>query len=550
MPAESPKRALETALRQRILITSRSGLQVDISESSWVILLNKGKGQVLKVEWIYSESITAAERHLILEVVVNYVRTKAASTALGVVTSIKPYLLKGIPTLNQLKGLWSGLKVNQKKGLNQFFGTLVRLAYEDFDDYHRFTSANLEKTKIKALDSSKGALSEVEFDSLIKQVNEGVDNLNWEAFRSIEFYRKEKLFGRLKSKVANKLLLSIVRRPIQLVALKWADLIPAGQSFNDPAIRSLDEVSSVGGHTLQLRVYLAKARGIKKLRDAPERYPLHLSEKLSDLLNNYKRVVYSGIEQLMGLYNIRVSELELLTLMDDMPIFPHHDVFNVNVSSFQEFRALFNKCSMAYHGSENAVTQNIRAVKVNSDRSPDCIVTSNRIRHTVLTRGAQDGLSAVQLARTTGVTVPAARHYVDLDYTSRSMIDSKYAGNEFLKHAFSGSLSVATDGEDAIFDAYFNPVGAPRDADNCGNCLVNMGKPLGCYGCPNFRPMLEADHRAVLEQANTKLDINRRSLLNPLHKRSIEKIETQIVWIKITIDLCDEIRLNGLALNA
>ncbi|PBP73130.1 hypothetical protein CCL15_08805 [Pseudomonas syringae] len=550
MPVESLDCNLETAIRQRLLITSRSGLLVDVSESSWVILPNKGKGQVLNVEWIYSVGISAAERHLILEVIVTYVRTKAASTALSVATGIKPYLSKGIPTLNQLKAIWSGLKVNQKKGLNQFFATLVRLAHEDFEDYHRFTSANLEKNKSKALDGSKGAFSEVEFDSLIKQINDGVDSINWQAFKSIEFYRKEKLFGRLKSKVANKLLLSIVRRPIQLVALKWADLIPTGRSFNDPAIRSLDEVGSVGGCTLQLRVYLAKARGLRNLRDAPERYPLHLSEKLSDLLSSYKQVVYSGLEQLMRLYNIRVSELELLTVMDDMPIFPRYDVFNVAISSFEEFRVLFSKGSMAYHGSEHSITQNIRNIKVTSDRSSDCIVSSNRIRHTVLTRGAQDGLSAVQLARTTGVTVPAARHYVDLDYTSRSIIDSKYAGNEFLKHAFSESISAATDGEDAIFDGYFNPVGAPKDVKSCGVCLINMGKPLGCYGCPNFRPMLEADHRAVLEQANTKLEINRRSLPNPLHKRSIEKIEMQIVWVKITIDLCDEIRLNGRALNA
>jgi hypothetical protein len=33
----------------------------------------------------------------------------------------------------------------------------------------------------------------------------------------------------------------------------------------------------------------------------------------------------------------------------------------------------------------------------------------------------------------TGVTVPAARHYIDLDYVSRREIDTKYIGNEFLK---------------------------------------------------------------------------------------------------------------------
>ncbi|MGA4816392.1 hypothetical protein ACPA9J_20675 [Pseudomonas aeruginosa] len=85
------------------------------------------------------------------------------------------------------------------------------------------------------------------------------------------------------------------------------------------------------------------------------------------------------------------------------------------------------------------------------------MATSNRIRHTVVTRGAQNGLPAVQLAKMTGVTVPAARHYIDLDYVSRREIDTKYIGNEFLKKAFSHTLTVVPEGDEVIVDNKFNP---------------------------------------------------------------------------------------------
>ncbi|MNP01699.1 hypothetical protein D3C76_935230 [compost metagenome] len=94
--------------------------------------------------------------------------------------------------------------------------------------------------------------------------------------------------------------------------------------------------------------------------------------------------------------------------------------------------------------------------------------------------------------------------------------------------------------DEVIVDHNFNPVGGARNERVCYNCSTVMGRPLSCYGCPNFRPILEADHRSVLEAAEDKLTVNRNALLNPLHTRSIEKLERQIVWVKLTIAVCDE----------
>ena len=148
------------------------------------------------------------------------------------------------------------------------------------------------------------------------------------------------------------------------------------------------------------------------------------------------------------------------------------------------------------------------------------------------------------------VTVPAARHYVDLDYESRRQIDTKYIGNVFLRKAFCNPLIEVSECDEVILDSNFNPVGGSHNKKSCINCSTVLGRPLGCYGCPNFRPILEADHRSVLVIAEEKLAINRGSLVNPLLARSIEKLERQIVWVKLTISICDEYIIEQRAIDA
>ncbi|MCH2341314.1 hypothetical protein ACGFZ7_02095 [Pseudomonas sp. NPDC047963] len=530
-------------------ITAKSGLVINTSDDVWILLPNMGKGRKVHVGWVRSWGISDEDRALIIDVFAYFVRTKAASTASGVVTNVKPLLTDGIPTLIKVKSIWSGLKTNNKKGLNQFFGALVRHGYERFYEFHNFTRRHLDKHEINALDPSKGALSDIEFDSLAKQVNAELQSFDWARDRMISFYRSQQ-YGVIRNLVTNKLLLAIVRRPIQISVLKWSDVIPSGASFQDTGIRTEDEIGAAGGQTLQLRVFVAKATGGLFSRSCPERYPLHLSEDTSILLIKFKKLVLKGISLLIELGGIEVDETEVLELMDNMPMFPESSLFNLQFNSLEFFRALFTPRSTAYHTSETTIAQTIRRIRVSSDRSVECNATSNRIRHTVLTRGARDGLPASHLAKITGVTVPAARHYVDLDYESRRQIDTKYIGNVFLRKAFCNPLIEVSECDEVILDSNFNPVGGSHNKKSCINCSTVLGRPLGCYGCPNFRPILEADHRSVLVIAEEKLAINRGSLVNPLLARSIEKLERQIVWVKLTISICDEYIIEQRAIDA
>lgn len=531
-------------------ITVKSGMVVNVLSDEWHILPNKGKGHKIKVEWIHNSSMDAEDKKLILDVLIHYVRTKSASTAAGIVFNTKPFLINGIPTLTSIRAAWSGLRTNNKKGLNQFFGTISKLGYKRFDEYHQFTGNNLDKEEPKSLDSSKGALSEIEFDSLAKQLNDKLRHFDWLFPRELSFYSQgPKGFGELRNNVTNKLMLSTVRRPIQLSILKWADLIPTGESFNDENIKQSDELGSIGAQALQLRVFYAKEGGGQSSRSFPERYPIYVSEDLSSILINYKKLYLTGLLLHLKSLGMNLEPTELLHIMNDMPMFPENTLFSTQFDSIGVFRSLFTPVSTAFHISDSRVARAIRKIEIVSDRLSDCLATNNRIRHTVLTRGAQEGLSATQLARITGVTVPAARHYIDMDYQSRQMIDANFVGNEFLKQAFSSTITLVPDGDEIIFDQQFNEIGRAQCKASCMSCSAALGRPLACYGCPNFRPILEADHRAVLKLAEEKLRVNRTAILNPLHIRSIEKLKRQVEWVKLTITTCDEIIMTQRAID-
>lgn len=534
-------------LNQAMLVTAKSGLKINIMDGQWKILSNVSKGHAIPVAWLHDSLMPDDEWQLCVDVFIWYVRTKSAGTVFGIVGNTKDHLAKGIPDLTQLKGKWSGLPTHQKKSLNQFFGTLCKLGHKRFNDFHAFTRAHLDKEKRNTLDPKTGSMTGFEFDSLAKLINTSLGAVDWSQQRDLAFYRSN-AFSKVRTFVANKLMLSTVRRPIQLSVLKWCDLIPAGASFKDRNISPHNELSSLGSPTLQLRVFYAKEKRDSHQRSHPERYPIHLSEDLSETLHQYKRLCLHGLQLALEESGLAVSEQDLIHMVTNVPIFPDVELFKWEMHSLELFKHAFTEASSLFHAADQMLTMELRGIP--SDRAPTCTASNNRIRHTVLTRGAQAGLPAAQLARITGVTVPAARHYVDMDYESRRLVDVNYVGNEFLRRAFSGSISLAQEGEEEILGHDFNEVGGAKSARTCKTCKTDLGRPLGCYGCPNFRPILEANHRAELQIAIDKLSANRAFLLNPLEANSIRKLQKQIEWIKLTIGVCDEMLARRSAIDA
>jgi hypothetical protein len=522
-------------------IEAKSGLMVHVTADTWQLLPTVQRGWKVDVSWIWDTNLPETDRSTILEVYTQYARTRAASTTAGIIASTKAFLSSGIPDLPALQGKWSGLRKHQKKRLNQFFATLVKLGRSEYQAHHEFTKANLDAETSNILHPQKGALDEKEYESLCAFLNLRLQSVDWDAERTIDFFESKDLFGRIRAAVSNKLLTMIVRRPIQISALKWCDLIPAGCSFEDESIDSAHEVGDIGNGQLQLRVFYAKRTGSDNWRDTPEQYPIPLSESMSDTLIRYKQLFNCGLGLLLERSNLQISHQQLLAITKYMPIFMSVDFYRLTFSRIGDVASLFTFYSRAFHCSGAAIASSMHWVPVESARTKECRATSNRLRHTVLTRGAQHGFDATTLATITGVTTPAARHYIDLDYESRRMIDDLYLGSRFLSEIFTAPLEEIPEDDECVTDQAFNPVGGLRSTQNCATCPSLMGRPVGCYGCNNFRPILEADHGRVLKYAESKLAANSTRLLSPKDKLSLEKLEKQISRIRMTIKACDEV---------
>lgn len=156
--ARTRRLELRTSQNQALVMTAKSGLAVNILDDEWKIFPTKSKGHTIPISWLHDSQMPDEDWQLVVDVYVHYVRTKAASTASGVVTNTKTHVVNGIPSIINLKSKWSGLKTNQKKGLNQFFSTLVALGHKRFGELHAFTAAHLDKEVRNHLDPSKGAL--------------------------------------------------------------------------------------------------------------------------------------------------------------------------------------------------------------------------------------------------------------------------------------------------------------------------------------------------------------------------------------------------------
>ncbi|WP_372747173.1 hypothetical protein [Litorivivens sp.] len=532
---------LQQALRtwEPKIITAKSGLTVDVTDDVWQLLPTASRGWTVDMSWVWSTAIPDEDRYHMLTAYLFYATTKEASTMANVVCRTKKSFSSGIPSLVTLKSRWSGLPTHQKKGLSQFFSALNKLGYKQYSEYHSFTKAHLDKEKLQMLDPHRGSLNEQEFDSFCASLNLRLKSLDWNAAESLDFFRSP-AFGYLAFSVSSKLLTATVRRPVQLAMLKWSDVIPVGSEFRDPQIDPSNEIGSVGINQLQLRFFYAKHKG-GSWRTTPEMYPIALTTQVSEVIVRYKRLYVHCVRLWLAENGCKVSYEKAQELVWDMPVFVQISLFEQPIMSTEDLRKLFTPESRGFHASAASISNVISRVAVESSRVKDCKVTSNRIRHTVLTRGAQAGYTATTLAKITGVTVPAARHYIDLDYESRLMIDELYVGSEFLASIFSDPLEAVSGSDTEVLDHKFNSVGGLKDKKGCTTCSAATGRPIGCYGCNNFRPILEANHTEVLELAELKLEANSKQLLSPEEKFSIEKLTKQIGWIKRTINVCNQV---------
>ena len=439
---------------------------------------------------------------------------------------------------------WLSLKESNKKSLSDFFRFSIKKAnFPKFKALDDFASKHRPKTELGSniLDPEKGVYSEIEYDSIKEQLRLATTNLK----KTCENAQDVHAFSLL---IASQLLIALVRRPTQLVQLKWSDALPVGQKFSDH--RSLKKESVPEKEFLFTDIECLHIRTFKGkdglFRGNAERNSHRLEPDLSLLLLIYHQQYESVFINLLEKQGISLTQDERQKIMLCCPILPEYQLFTMQYGTKSNLFNAIGRSSNAFHKTSANLINNLgefcAGLSFKSDRinSDDLQLANNRLRHTVLTSGAQQGLSAPYLASITGVTEQAVQPYIELSFEARLEIDLAFAEKDVLRKF--GNMSVKhlqkQDGF-VVRNEFDEEIGIRANPTNCTSCSSKMGMPLGCYPCDNFTAFDEANHQQYLDKALKKYEVNKLEN-NPVVLKKLKKI---ILYIQATIKICEERKL-------
>ena len=390
------------------------------------------------------------------------------------------------------------------------------------------------------LDETTGAYSEIERDNLL------------EALRIETLYALKNEFGttlrltRLRNVLACQMMVAIVRRPTQLVKIKWCDLLRLGQAFTSHKESNRNWQPLTQHHfsdveQLHLRTFKGKTGNFRV--DAESRSH-RLEPNLSELLLQYYQVYETTLCASLSMNNIVLSESETKELMQRLPLFPDQSLFTAEFDTKENLFQSVSDTSEAFHLFSGTLTANIaylfnEKLSIKSDRvaHKPLAFKNNRWRHTQLTLAAWMGLSPAQVAAITGVTVDSIKDYLDLKAPERVKIDEAFAGNSVIQRFDSVSSKKLQQHSDFKVKSPFDEeMGHKLNPADCSSCQSKDAAPMGCYPCDNFRPLETANHQQYLDKVERKLAINSQSG----HPATVKRLQTIALYIRKTIMLCEE----------
>ncbi|MFM2585041.1 hypothetical protein [Vibrio campbellii] len=390
------------------------------------------------------------------------------------------------------------------------------------------------------LDDTIGSYSEIERDNLLEAIR--IETLN--ALDS-EF-TKLSSFTRLRAILSCQLMIAIVRRPTQLVKLKWCDLKPVGQAFkshkeNDLNWQPLTQHHFSDVEQLHLRTFKGKDGEFRRNAEARSH---RLEPDLSELLLRYYQVYEAYLCASLSQSTITLTRSETKELMQRLPLFPDQSLFSAKFATKENLFNSVSNTSKGFHISSDALTTCIAHIfqkryDIKSDRVAHrrLGLKSTRWRHTVITQAVWLGLSNAQIATISGVTVGAILPYMDLKAAERVKIDEAYAGNSVIQRFDSVSAKqLQQHTEFKVKSPFDEEMGHKLNPANCTSCQSKGAAPMGCYPCDNFRPLETANHQQYLDKAERKLAINSKSG----HPSTVKRLKTIILYIRVTIALCKE----------
>ena len=539
LPSEFARLGFETRFKAK-----NPSYSFNLLDDCWEI----GRDELLDLTWTKEESLEVS-KYIAVRL---FIGIRAQKLSVGTVQNDNARLRKIGANLNSrlcFQRYFNGLAPYEANRVRILFKTIdtnesaaFKLIKEMFKDIIEFTkiqtSSYQQDPTTQILCPKKGVYSEEEEEIINNSLRVETASLlnSLDAFESVR-----KPFGRLRYLIGLILLRTIFRRPSQLSQMKWCDVLKVGQRFKDHRFgrqnsTPVEEFEFSDVDQLHLRIFKGKTG---EFRGEAEYRSIRLEPELSRLILIYRTAYKNLLLENLQEQAICLSDESINEVIARCPLFPQMNLFE---HAFQGQSGLFKEVSYQsdiFHCKVSKFGGSLRELSesfnLSSSRNPQLRITNNRSRHTVLTSGAWQGLSRAQLCRITGVGEEAIKPYIELDVKGRVLIDEAMAKNSIVSK-FSLKSVKDLQNETLFSNELDEPIGAIEDEAPCNSCQAKLAKPLGCYGCDNFRPLIEADHSQNLRRIEQKIDFNKETAPSA----TLQMLARSAVYIRATIALIRE----------
>jgi len=443
------------------------------------------------------------------------------------------------------------LSANNKNKAKSFFGSVAEdqvseaeILKSQFEPIINFLNAQsyIQYNSLKGIfDPEKGVYTDEEENEIQEKLRIRIGQLLQSLNKDVapQPYK----LNELGDVIGLTLLKTIHRRPIQLSWIKWVDLLPVGVSFKDHRYAKQSpapdkEIDFTDIERLHLRTFRAKSG--YGFRESAEVRSHRLEPELSKLLAIYKYFYKSCLANHLNQQGVVLGSDEEEDLISRCPLLPEVNLFRQKYENKKNLFATLGYQSNAMHRDHKVITFRLKKesknLQLTSSRIQQFNISNNRSRHSVITRAVEQGYSPEQVAAITGVTTDAIAAYMNLDMTGRNEINEAMARVKIFAQYGKLGIDELTKLDGFIVKNEFDEVqGMIKRTDNCHTCLSKLCKPLGCYGCVNFRPYLEADHQENLRRIEDKITFN-----DGADQQVLKKLYNSRIYVRAVITLIHE----------
>ena len=522
---------------------SKDGFPFNAFDDRWMLKAGRKKGMVVYLDWLSKSQFTEDAK---MDIRMS-LGAMAEKLSFCTVNSVN-YMLKSlnIPSFDvpTIQSYWVTYSNNIQRRLKSFSRYLYKYSPKHYLGlYSWLKDMPYEQRQSVVYDPLKGALSDVEsrsFDFAMNQkMQDFINNSSVVTPASLTVFSIH---------IMARLLQVVVRRPINLMQLKWNDILPVGVSFNDQSL--VYQCSFSDAKELHIRLWRAKQGNA--FRAAVEEHPFLVSQSISKEILLYRQAYSYCLKERFRVLGINLNETEFNELLLCCPLAFAGTLFSTEFISKKEILTALGTDSDAFHKDSAILNSTIydflSHLNLKSDRIPvkDLIIGNNRIRHTVGTNAARSGKNIYQIAKLLGNTLRAAQVYIDLSNEQRANIDDRFIANDFLVNAFSVDIETVKDEASLVSDESGNESGQCKSTHRCAQC-TETNRPICCYGCDNFKALLTGDHRSVLKKAKQCYNYRIQHEPQPVF---LERLGVQIRYIQATIEVCDKMLQKELSHDA